>query len=59
MGWVGIRGNTLVGYAQYERWDGSYVIDIALLCVHCGDDVMCFDVILSSDAVRYIDWRVL
>ena len=26
MGWVGMRGNALVGYAQYERWDGSYVI---------------------------------
>ena len=31
MGWVGVRGNALVGYAHAERWDEAYLVCMCVL----------------------------
>ena len=49
------RGNALVGYAQYERWDGSYVIRLGLWLMSCVRD----HATGLCDAIRCdFDWMV-
>ena len=57
MGWVGIRGNALVGYTWVGRRDGSYVIDI---CVYCaGEEEKKWSHAFWFDCycVDCVDWR--